>query len=428
MITFVLIGAGSRGMIYSRLAHKSGRAQVVALAEPDEGRRSAAGAELDLPAEQCFRSADELFARGKIADACIVASMDRSHYAQAMRALELGYDLLLEKPISPDPMECLAIREKAREAHRKVVVCHVLRYTPFFRALKELTESGRFGRLIDIQHNENIGNFHMAHSFVRGNWRNSAESSPIILQKTCHDMDILTWLTGSECKRLSSFGSLRYFRPENAPAGSAKRCLECPAAADCRFDARKCYLPVLGDWPADVVCLEQTESALMEALRTGPYGRCVYQCDNDVCDHQVAVMEFADGVTATFNMSAFTNRVCRTVKLMFEDGEVRGNDRENVIEMIPFASNANAAVHAEVLHPQLIGSGHGGGDFGIMEDFLSQLEDSSAEPVSSIERSVESHFMSFAAEQSRLTGEVIDMDAYRAGLLAQYQHKTKENG
>ncbi len=416
MYTFILIGAGSRGRIYADLIQQSDNAQVIAVGEPNAARRADAAASLGIAENRCFETSEALLSEGKIADVCIIASMDRDHYAQAMHALELGYDLLLEKPISPDPAECLAIANLAEKLGRKVIVCHVLRYTPFFRTIKEIVDSGRLGRIVDIQHNENIGNFHMAHSFVRGNWRNAALSSPIILQKTCHDMDILVWLTGSLCHQISSFGSLTYFTEANAPANSAARCLDCEVAENCRFDARKCYLPIVGGWPATVLCVEQTEESVLEAIRTGPYGRCVYTCDNDVCDHQVAIMTFDHGVTATFNVSAFTGRIGRTLKIMFEHGELRASDADNVIEIAQFPSNYKECVRKEVIHPEHLGGGHGGGDTGLIRDLLDALANPAQQAVSAIAYSVESHLMSCAAEQSRLTGQSIDMAAYRAGL------------
>ncbi|MGG1878943.1 Gfo/Idh/MocA family oxidoreductase [Paenibacillus cisolokensis] len=305
-----LIGAGQRGMIYSRHAYQS--ADIVAVVEPDDIRRKAAADEFHIPPERQFVSVEAFYALGKICDAVIISSMDRDHYKQTMAALELGYDILLEKPISPSPEECLKIQEKADEKGRKVIVCHVLRYTNFFAEIKKIIDSQQLGKVITIQHNENIGNFHMAHSFVRGNWRRSDLASPIIMQKSCHDMDILSWLVDSGAKRISSYGGLAYFKEENAPVGSAERCLDCKVAADCRFDARKAYLPVRGQWPAAAVAADQSEEGLLKALETGPYGRCVYKLDNDVCDHQVTLIEFKNGVTATFNLSGFTNKMYRT--------------------------------------------------------------------------------------------------------------------
>lgn len=416
MFRFVLIGAGQRGMIYAQYAYQSGLADIVALAEPDAKRREAAARAFGIKPEHCFSSADALFARGKLGDAAIIASMDRDHYAQAMAAMALGYDLLLEKPISPDPAECMRIERMAAQEGRRVAVCHVLRYSPFFRAIKAVIDSGELGRVRSIQHNENIGNWHMAHSFVRGNWRKSAVSSPIIMQKSCHDMDLLVWLTGSRSRQIASFGELAYFREENAPAGSAARCLDCAVAEGCRFDARKMYLPVAGNWPATVLGLDQTEEGLLEAIRTGPYGRCVYRCDNDVCDHQVVNILFENGVTVTFNLSAFTNRMARTMKIMCDDGEIRVNEHENRIEVIRFSSNALAPEELRVIQPPRSDSGHSGGDAGLMNDFFMMLKSEGANLETLVARSVESHYMASAAEIARLSGSVVDMAAYRERL------------
>ena len=265
---YVIIGAGSRGMTYGLWAKEHG-ISIAAVAECRPDRLYNAGIELDVPKNMLFPDASELLALGKIADAAIIATMDRDHYGHVMQALDCGYDILLEKPISPDPRECMEIEAKANALGRKITVCHVLRYTNFWGKLKDIIDSGELGKIVAIKHSENIGNFHMAHSFVRGNWRNDTLSSPIIMQKSCHDLDILLWLIGKHCTRVAAFGSLSYFQEKNAPEGSAARCLDCPVAKDCRFDAWQAYLPALGQWPADVVCLEPTEEALREALLSG---------------------------------------------------------------------------------------------------------------------------------------------------------------
>lgn len=413
-----LVGAGQRGTIYAQYALQ-GQHQIVAVAETDSARRQAAAQSFGVPAGMVFDSADAFFAAGKLADAVIIATLDRAHYAQTMQALELGYDILLEKPISPDPRECMMIRRKAHECGRKVVVCHVLRYTNFFTAIKRILDSGELGRIVTIQHAENVGNFHMAHSFVRGNWRNSDETSPIIMQKSCHDMDILVWLTGSEAKKISSFGTLSYFTKDNAPPDSTQRCLDCPAAPECRFDACKAYLPVAGKWPATALGGDQTEEGLRSALRTGPYGRCVFRCDNNVCDHQVTVIEFRNGVTATFHLSGFTNRIHRTIKVMCEHGEIVGDDGTKTLEISYYSSNPKYTGRQALLHVTSEEGGHGGGDYGLMTEFLSGLQNPQDDSRSSIDRSVESHIMAYAAEKARLTGQVVDMDLLRQELLAQ---------
>lgn len=413
---YILIGAGSRGMIYGTWAHQHG-IEIAAIAEIRPDRLENAAQQLNVPKERCFTETNQLFALGKIADAAIIATMDRDHYGHVMSALACGYDILLEKPVSPDPWECLRIESKANELGRKITVCHVLRYTGFFSTLKNILDSGELGRVVAIKHSENIGNYHMAHSFVRGNWRNDTLSSPIILQKSCHDLDILLWLTGSHCTRVAAFGCLSYFKESNAPAGSADRCCDCPIADNCRFNAYRVYTSVLGGWPADVVCLEQTEEALDKALRTGPYGRCVYRCDNNVCDHMSTIMEFENGVTATFSLTAQTNDVHRSIHIMCEDGEILGDSSDKQIVIKHFVSNQAESFETRTIHIQTNGSGHGGGDDGIMEDFTASLKSDTIESRSSISRSVESHLMACAIEESRLTGKVVNMDAYRASLL-----------
>lgn len=413
-MNYVLIGAGSRGTIYANWAHSHGH-KIVAVAEIRPDRLAEAGTRLEVPEAMLFTDAKQLFSLGKVADAAIIATMDRDHYGHVMAALDCGYDILLEKPISPDPRECIAIEEAANRLSRKVTVCHVLRYTNFFTEIKNILDSGELGKIVAIQHAENIGNFHMAHSFVRGNWRNDKLSSPIIMQKSCHDLDILLWLTGAHCKKVAAFGSLSYFKEENAPAGSTDRCLTCPVAESCRFDAQKAYLPGLGGWPTDVVCLEQTEEALMEALKEGPYGRCVYRCDNNVCDHMSIILEFDNDVTATFSLTAQTSACHRTLHIMCEDGEIVADDGQKQIIVTHHVSSQSETFQQRVINVRTNGSGHGGGDAGIMEDFTKSLS-GHGESRSSISRSVESHLMACAIEESRLTGTVVELDKFRKSL------------
>ena len=411
---YVLIGAGSRGMTYGGWAVAHGH-EIVAVAELRPDQLKAAGEALNVSEAMRFSDGDMLLTREKCADAAIIATMDRDHYGHVMQALDRGYDILLEKPISPDPRECLEIEKKAKQLGRKITVCHVLRYTPFWGTIKDILDSGELGKIVAIKHSENIGNFHMAHSFVRGNWRNDKLSSPIIMQKSCHDLDILLWLTGAHCTRVAAFGSLSYFRPENAPEGAADRCCDC-AVEGCRFRAKDVYLPVLGRWPADVVCLEPTEEALDRALRTGPYGRCVYRCDNNVCDHMSTIMEFDDGVTATFSLTAQTSAVYRHIHIMCQHGEIIADGEAHTVTVRHFITSPNDSFDTRIIHVRSNGSGHGGGDNGIMEDFNASLTDASAESRSSISRSVESHLMACAIEQARLTGTVVDMAEYRESL------------
>jgi len=408
-----LIGAGQRGIIYARYAYDKRGAEITAVVDISKEKRKLASRKFHVPQEMLFDNIDDFYSKGKIADAIILATMDKDHYKHVMPAIDLGYDILLEKPISPDIQECLKIQENAHKNNVKIVVCHVLRYTQFFSTIKQVIESGELGKIITIQHAENIGNFHMAHSFVRGNWRNSNETSPIIMQKSCHDMDILLWLVDSECQEISSFGNLSYFKEENAPKESTARCLDCPLANKCRFDGRKAYLPVMGDWPATVLTEDQTENGILKALREGPYGRCVFRCDNNVCDNQTTNILFKNGVTATFHLSGFTNKMHRTIKIMCENGDIYGDDDKDYIIINHYSPNSKYEGKTRKVKINNEEGFHGGGDYRLTMDFMDALENKGAELRTSIDRSIESHLMAYAAEQARITNTVIHMDDIR---------------
>jgi predicted dehydrogenase len=387
--------------------------RFVAVAEANPKRRERFQALHGLPSERCFARWEDLLARPRLADGVLICTQDRLHFAPTMAALAAGYHVMLEKPMSPDPRECLEIAAAAEQRERILLVCHVLRYTSFFATIRRLLDEGRIGRLISIQHNENVAFWHYAHSFVRGNWRNSRESSPMILAKSCHDMDILLWLAGADCVSLSSFGSLTHFAPEHAPAGAPERCLDgCPVAESCPYHAPTFYLTGRDGWPASVVSDDTSPEAILEALRTGPYGRCVYRCDNDVVDHQVVALEFANQVTATFTMCAFTDDVSRTIKLMGTDGEIRGvlAETRNEIEVLHFPSRTRELLD---LQPEDGPQGHGGGDAGVMRAFadLVRADDWRNVPTSAAV-SVQSHLMAAAAETSRLEHTTISMPEY----------------
>lgn len=412
-----LIGAGQRGMIYATYAYEKKHVEIAAIVDPEESSRKIAAEKFHVKEENLFSCSDEFFAKGKLADAVIIASMDRNHYEQAMKALDCGYHILLEKPISPNPAECLMIQQKAHECKKQVVVCHVLRYTNFFANIKEILDSGELGRVVTVQHAENIGNFHMAHSFVRGNWRNSNETSPIIMQKSCHDMDILVWLIGSRAEKISSFGNLQYFKRENAPEGSAERCLECNERKNCRFDARKAYVEIAGSWPATVVCTDQSKEGLLKSLETSPYGRCVFKCDNNVCDNQVTIIEFENGATATFHLSGFTNKMHRTIKIMCENGEIIGDDETNTIKVTKYSSNNLYQETTKEIKIESEEGFHGGGDYGLVMEFLEGLEKGNEDSISSIDTSIESHIMAYAAEESRVENKTVEIAKLKQELL-----------
>ena len=419
MITVAISGLGSRGKdTYAKCQHIfSDRMKIVAVADPIEEKVREVREEYQVDPALCFPSAEAMLQREKLADVMFICTQDRQHYGHAMKAMEKGYDLLLEKPISPSLEECRQIQETAERLGRKVVVCHVLRYTPFYQFLYRTVRSGEIGQVVAIQAIENVGYWHQAHSFVRGNWRNSQESSPMILQKSCHDMDILRWLSGQPCKRISSFGSLTYFRPENAPCGSAERCLACSEAVrrECPYDAEKIYITDEATgvqhghtgWPANVLVSHPTEERVRTALQNGPYGRCVYRCDNDVVDHQVVNMEMADGSTISFTMCAF-NQGGRSIKIMGTLGEIQGDMNQNTVTVMRFGEKPRT-IDIRTLAQDF--SGHGGGDNRLVEDLLDLIEgNGKGQALTSIDQSMESHYMAFAAEESRIHGgQVIDL-------------------
>ncbi|MDD3336831.1 MAG: Gfo/Idh/MocA family oxidoreductase [Eubacteriales bacterium] len=415
-ITVAIAGCGARGMdTYAKCVEKlNGRAKIVAAADIDPEKLQMMRHHHGLSEAQCYPSADAMLAAGRLADVMFICTPDRLHYAQARKALELDYHLLLEKPISPIAEECAELAALAGERKRLVVVCHVLRYTPFYRELKRLLDSGVLGELSSIQAIEQVAYWHQAHSFVRGNWRNAELSSCMILQKCCHDMDILLWLAGKHAKRVSSFGSLQHFKAENAPEGAPLRCTDgCPHGDTCPYNAVRFYTTRFHDegdeWPVNVVAPEPTEEKLAQALREGPYGRCVYHCDNDVVDHQVVNLELENGATVNFTMCAFTAHGGRNIRLMGTHGEIFGDMKANTIRVMPFVGEEKL-IDVSKLADDF--SGHGGGDARMVDELIHLLEegDSPALPLTSIDRSVESHLVAFAAEKSRLqNGMVVDM-------------------
>ena len=411
-LTAVIIGAGDRGArAYAPYALEyPHELSIVAVAEPNHVRRERVMKEHNLSAEDCYDTWEELFQDGKIADIAIICTLDRDHYDPTMLALKLGYHVLLEKPMSPDPKECIEMEQAAMKYDRQLVIGHVLRYTDFWSKIQQVIAEGTIGEVASIQLNENVEIMHMSHSFVRGNWNNKEKSSPMILQKSCHDMDIINFVMGKECKRISSYGSLMHFKEEHAPKGAPARCLDgCPAEQQCPFHAGNYYLGEGRGW-ARKFTEDDSNEGIIQALNETSYGKCVYRSDNDVVDHQVVNMEFEDGATATFSMSGFTREQTRIVQIMGTKGEIRGNMSDNSISIFDFLTKQETVIHFD----RPVG-GHGGGDNKIMRTFIHGIkhQQRGEEGISSAQVSVRSHLMAFAAEESRLDGgKSIELDEY----------------
>ena len=442
-ITLAIIGAGNRGReTYGRwcLRHPV-RAKVVAVAEPDLTRRITLAAEHSIGPEASFDGWRELLGGPSRADAIVIATPDREHAAPTIAALEAGYDVILEKPIASTADEVKAVGEAASRSTGSVTVAHVLRYTPFFSTVKRLVDEGGIGELVTIEHAERIGYWHFAHSFVRGNWRNEGLASPMILAKACHDLDLVRWLAGDRCVAVASFGGLHHFRPEQAPPGALDRCTDgvnrCPAAADCPFDAVRFYIDRVGDvagWPVSVITDDASPAGRLAAVATGPYGRCVYHADNDVADHQVVMLEFANSVRASLTVSGLTADNTRTILLSGTRGELRGRLDTGEIELRRYLpSSAPASVgpwdrdelgraalrgdDAIILNatPVPLPDGHGGGDDAFMTDVVARLrarrdgDPAAAAALTSLTASLDSHLMAFAAEESRRERRMVDL-------------------
>ena len=416
LITVAIIGCGNRGHdTYAQCEKRfPDRMKIVACADIRPERLEMMKSEFGLTDAQCYASAEDLLQADRLADVLFVCTPDHLHYPHAMAALSKDYHLLLEKPISPTAQQCRDIEALAKARNRHVMVCHVLRYTVFYQKVKELIDSGILGEIGCIQANEQVGYWHQAHSFVRGNWRNTAESNPMILAKCCHDMDMMLWLAGKHCKRVTSFGSLKHFKAEYAPAGAPPRCTDgCPAADTCPYNAERYYLGHLAKgntgWPVCIVASNPTEEKVLEALKTGPYGRCVYHCDNDVVDHQVVNLELEDDLTVSFVMCGLTADGGRDLQVMGTHGELYGQLHKNLITVKPFDQEPYTIDVSELTNDF---SGHSGGDARMVEDYLKLLagEGEPALALTTISQSVESHLVALAAEESRLAhGKVIDL-------------------
>jgi len=424
-VTLAVAGAGNRGGdVYARYAlDHPDQARVVAVADPDPERRRRLAAAHGIPAQDCFEDWRRLLAGPRRADGLIIATPDGEHAAPALAALAQGYDILLEKPIADRPGELLGLVAAAERAAGTVTVAHVLRYAPFFTTVKRLLDAGAVGRPVVIEHQENIGYWHFAHSYVRGSWRREAAASPMILAKACHDLDLLRWFAGSPCVEVASFGDLVHFRPENAPPGAPDRCTDgCPEASSCPFDAVALYVEAMegrGGWPVSVVTPELDRDARLDALRRGPYGRCVYRCDNDVADHQVVVLRFAGGLVASLTVAAFTTDNTRTLRILGTAGELRGHLERGEIQVRAFRPGVAATPPddggwEQVPVPAAAGR-HGGGDQALMQDFVRRLRLRRQglrpeAPRTSLRETVESHLIALAAERSRREGRVVRVE------------------
>lgn len=402
-ITAITIGAGARGNVYGGYSLKyPEQLDIVGVAEPIAVRNERYSTKHNIPDSNRFKTWEDVFKVPKFADAVIISTPDNLHYGPCMAALKMGYHVLLEKPISPSEQECREILALSKKQKRIVAVCHVLRYAPYFQQLRTFVQSGAIGTVVSMQHLEPIEHIHMSHSYVRGNWHNSLETTPIILAKSCHDLDIVKWVLGKKSKQIHAQGSLKWFTAKNAPAGSTKRCTdgcsiekECPYSAIKIYQKNRTYLHHF-DLPEDKT---QHEAAIDQYLRTSNYGRCVYRMDNDQPDHYTCNILFDEDITVAFSMEAFTSYSGRRTRIMGSMGDIVGD--MNTFTLTDFKTGKKTEWKQE-------SDGHGGGDWRLVNDWVKAIAANDPNLLTStIDESIESHIMGFAAEKSRKSGQSV---------------------
>ncbi len=401
-VTAITLGAGNRGNVYGDYGKEYPQElNIVGVAEPIPIRRERYMEKHDIPKEHAYDTWERVFEQEKFADAVLITTPDDLHYGPCMAALEKGYDILLEKPISPSEQECRDILALAKKTGRIVAVCHVLRYAPYFIRLREMVQSGMLGRVVSMQHLEPIQHIHMSHSYVRGNWHNSAQSTPIILGKSCHDLDIMKWVLEKSCEKIHAFGKLSWFHRAHAPEGSTDRCTSgCKVEGSCPYSALRIYHKERTwlhhfDLPEDPA---KQGNKIMDYLHNSDYGRCVYRMDNDQPDHYTVNIQFSDEVTAAFSMEAFTSYHGRRTRIMGSMGDIVGD-----MQGLTYTDFRTKEEFKETFSDD----SHGGGDWRLVSDWVQAVAAQDATLLTStIDASIESHIMGFEAEKSRKNGEV----------------------
>ncbi len=401
----VIVGAGSRGnKVFAELmaTHVTGM-QVAGVVEPDAGRRLTFQARYALPEDRTFESVDDFLAAPRFADVVFICTPDRTHFSICRDIARHRYRIVLEKPAATTLAECLELLALQREVGTDIFIAHGLRYAPFFQRVKAIIASGELGALRHVHLTENIGHWHFAHSYVRGEWRRTDQSAPIVLTKTSHDLDVLQWLVDQRVVSVTSHGSLGYFRPENAPPGATPRCVDCPLQETCIYSATRFYLDARPEWPYDVVLGggPDTREARLHAITTGPYGHCVWLNDNDVCDSQLVLLEYESGIFASFEMHAHTTHNTRKVRVLFEGGELTGDLRQGVISISRFTGEKDRDDTERIVLP-VSDDPHGGGDLNLLLALGEHIRlGKHADMITSLERSLASHVLAFLAEESR---------------------------
>ena len=410
-LQFALIGAGNRGMgIFANYAlEMPHRAKFIAVVEPDPARRHKFAELHQLPPENCFADCDSFFAANLELDGVIIATLENFRFEPLRLAMEKSYNILIEKPLCTTPEELAEIEALTRDYSEILIVCHQMRLTPVYREIKSLVSSGRFGEIVCIRHSENLAYSHMAHSFVRGLF-SSDHLTPMLLQKSCHDLDLISFIIGESASKIASFGALKYFVEANAPAGAPNYCLEgCPVGTECPYNVLKLYFEPDTD-PAYIrqMGVINSKAELFEALRHNQFGRCVFHCDNNVVDNQTVQIEYPSGIHVSFTMCGHNGVERRMTKISMTKGEIVYDGLSNTVSAYSFSP-----LKRETIDLCVSGS-HAGGDRAIMDNFVDAIISGDRSLLlTPITQSYEGHWLVFAAEESRKTGKIIQLDDYR---------------
>ncbi|HHT83873.1 MAG: Gfo/Idh/MocA family protein [Christensenellales bacterium] len=415
-MNIAVLGLGQRGSGYIRILSLFCKdMKLVAVCDNYAIRTDQIAKKYKVP--QKFYDDKEFFAQGKIADALIIATQDRDHYRHCKMAMDAGYDkILVEKPVSPIMEENIELLELSQKKNVQIVVCHVLRYSKYYKLIKQTIADGVIGDIVTINHTENIGYFHFAHSYVRGNWHNTKFAAPMIMAKCCHDFDLLHWFINKPCLAVSSFGNLKHFTKENMPEGAADRCIDCKVE-NCPFNAEDLYIrdsvfkATFLKYAGRIITGKSgsTKEERYNALKESNYGKCVYKCDNNVVDHQIVNMCFADGVTASHTVTAFSDKFYRRTQISGTKGEIISNDYDGKLFIRVYKGPS------KIIRTKLIkGLGHIDGDINLIKEWClliqGKLEDDSN--ITYLKDTIPSHEIVLKAEESRLKGgELIKLNS-----------------
>lgn len=397
-----IIGYGMRGQIYSEYTKVfPEQFELVAVVDSDEKKLERAKAEHGV--SHLFKDYKSFLKSKLTADIVAICTQDDTHCEIASECMYSGYDLLLEKPVSNKESDVREVYRVAKVTGRRIIVTHVLRYSPFYSKIKEIVDSGVIGEVVNITTSENVSYYHASHSFVRGPWRNKEQSSPMILAKCCHDMDLFNFFMGEKCIAVSSFGGLYYYNEKNKPLLSADYCSDC-GVKDCEYRAQEMYLNPNYRWMANYFAKPTDDNqTVLKKLEKSQYDKCVFKTDNNVVDHQVVICQYSNGKTATHTMVDFSKEIYRDIKINGTKGEISGIMENGYFEVRLFKGET-LKYNIDIFSAPV--GGHGGSDCALMQALYKVLNGEKAKGQTSIDVSIESHIMAFAAEESRLHGGV----------------------